>query len=299
MIYAIKTKDHSNCTHHTVSSFDFFLLRSDNMLTKSFSCNEISSKPLPPELYASQMPSNKGNANFPLIASKRHKSNDKLTKSNKTESHKTVIYFGDSLSNKKKVNQLQHQMKSTSHLPSSSSILSGESSDIRHAKRLCDEMVFQRQKSGANRKETKRQVEDTIIVSSDVKMVKNDQPKNLVKQLKTALEEKCQPKTNLTPARKPIEGDKVLSQANTCGGNVRRENLPSFVESVADGVINIKIDGSYDAATRLVRSIENTDDDDFYDGIDDNNNHDFFFDVGGEMNNIYFDWSFVQDWRSR
>lgn len=271
------------------------------MLTKSLSCNEISSKPSPPELYASQMLSNKGNANLPLVASKRHKSNDKLTKSSKTESHKTVIYFGDSLSNKKKVNQLQHQMKSTSHLPSSSGpILSGESSDIRHAKRLCDEMCFQRQKSGvANRKETKRPVEDTIIVSSDVKMVKKDQPNNMVKQLRTVLEEKCQPKTNVTPARKPIDGDNVLSQANTCGGNVRRENLPSFVESVVDGVINIIIDGSYDAATRLVRSIENTDDDDFYDGIDDNDNHDFFFDVGGEMNNIYFDWSFVQDWRSR
>lgn len=269
------------------------------MLTKSLSCNEISSKPLPPKLYASQMPSN-GNANLPsLVASKRHKSNDKLTKSNKNESHKTVIYFGDSLSNRKKVNQFQPQMKSTSHLPSSSSILSGESSDIRHAERLCDEMVFQRQKSCVNRKETKWPVDETIIVSSDMKMMKNDQPKNLVKQMKTVLEEKCQPKANVMPARKPNESDKVSEQVNNnFGGVVRRENLPSFVESVVDGVINIKIDGSYDAATRLVRSIENNDDDDeFYDRFDDN--HDFFFDIGGEMNNIYFDWSFVQDWRSR
>lgn len=300
MIYAIKTKGHRNCTHQT--SF-FFHFRSDNMLTKSLSCNEISSKPLLPKLHDSQMPSNNGNANLPLAASKRHKSNDKLTKSIKNESHKTVIYFGDSLSNKKKVNQFQHQMKSTSNLPGSSSMLSmGESSDFQHAKRLCDEMIYQRQTSCANRKETKRPMEETIIVSTDVKMLKNDHPKNLVKQLKTVLEEKCQPKTNVTPARsKPIESsDKISNQVNNNSvGVVRRENLPSFVESVVDGVINIKIDGSYDAATRLVRSLENTndDDDDFYDGIDDK--HDFFLNVGGEMNNIYFDWSFVQDWRSR
>lgn len=266
------------------------------MLTKSLSCNEISSKPLPSQLYTTQMPSN-GNANLPLATSKRHKSHDKLTKSNKNESHKTVIYFGDSLSNRKKVNQFQHQIKSTSNLVSSSSILSGESTDLRHAKRLCDEMVFQHQTSIANGKETKRPMDKTIIVSNDVKMVKNDQSKNLVKQLKTVLEEKCQPKMYVTPTRKPIERVEVLKEVNNSGGIVRRENLPSFVESVVDGVINIKIDGSYSAATRLVRSIENNDNDDFYDGIDDN--HEFFSDVGGEMNNIYFDWSFVQDWRSR
>lgn len=311
------------------------------MLTKSLSCNEISREQLPPELCASSQMSNGNNSNNynngpALAASKRHKSNDKLTKGGKNENHKTVIYFGDSISSKKQHNQLQQQMRASSSSSvvnpsdrrSLSSIFGSESSDIRHAKRLCDEMVFKRQQKNNNNNNESAQNSSRHLSTSDhngasasvtsgnVKVMKNDQPNNLnmVKHLKTVLEEKCQQKNDKSNSvgqvvpgrcliekdRKAMEIERNVRKSNAENGNGNRTtDLPSFVESVVNGVINIKIDGSYDAATRLVQSIENadTDDGDTFDTIDDRD--DFSFDIGGEMSNIYFDWSFVQDWRSR
>lgn len=273
-----------------------------NMLTKSLSCNEIWTKQVPPESCATR-PTN--DADSGLAASKRHKSSDKLTKT-KTENHKTVIYFGDSISSKKQHNQLQQQMKSQQMSAANrvnSNDLSNGTSDLRHAQRLCDEMVFKRQQSvrmqtKSNEVHTKCATEEVVTVVNDVKMIKNE-PMNLVKHLKTVLEEKYQQKP-LTEGGKKDESD---NQSNANDANTSRvevgKKLPSFIESIVNGVINIKIDESYDAATKLVRSIESpdTDDTNSFDAMEDGN--DLFLDVGGEVNNMYLDWSFVQDWRSR
>lgn len=283
------------------------------MLTKSLSCNEIWTKQVPPESCA---PYPTDDADSALAASKRHKSSDKLTKT-KSENHKTVIYFGDSISSKKQHNQLQQQMKAQQIM--SENRINGtdvpdETSDLRHAQRLCDEMVFKRQQSvrklsKSNEVHSKCATEEVVTVVNDVKMIKNESI-NLVKHLKTVLKEKCQLKSERTAVL--VESKKYGSDKFPCytsdtnisdNGDTSKvegdRNLPSFIKSIVNGVINIKIDESYDAATKLVRSIESPDidDTDSFDAIEDGN--DLFLDVGGEVNNMYLDWSFVQDWRSR
>ncbi|CAD7081360.1 unnamed protein product [Hermetia illucens] len=61
------------------------------------------------------------------------------------------------------------------------------------------------------------------------------------------------------------------------------EELPSFIESVKDGVINIRIEGTYEHAKSLVKSL--ADKESVYSDI--------------ESQNESFDWSFVQEWRAR
>lgn len=278
------------------------------MLTKSLSCNEIWSKQVPPESCTSQPPDAQR-----LAASKRHKSSDKLAKP-KTENHKTVIYFGDSISSKKQHNQLKQQMKAQQMNCVKGDEPMVESTDSKHAQRLCDEMVFKRQQSvqmqaKVNDIHPKCAADEVVTIVNDVKVIRNESM-NLVKHLKTVLEEKCQSKNEKPPIadNKKDESDKnakIYSTNENSGIDAKTNRveidrkLPSFVESVVNGVINIKIDDSYDAATKLVRSIENadTDDTDSFDAMDDGN--DLFLDVGGEVNNMYLDWSFVQDWRSR
>lgn len=289
------------------------------MLTKSLSCNEIWTKQVLPDApHTSQQPDETDDS--ALAASKRHKSSDKLTKS-KPENHKTVIYFGDSISSKKQHNQLQQQLKaqqmSANRIIGNGSI--EESSDLKHAQRLCDEMVFKRQQSvrvaaagKSNEILSTCATDEVVTIVNDVKVITNESI-NMVKHLKSVLEEKCQPKIDKpspiepNPNPKP-ESDKTPSQLNVnCNeansSSVEKKNidkkLPSFIESIVNGVINIKIDDSYHAATKLVQSIENadTDDTDSFYAMEDGN--DLFLDVGGEVNNMYLDWSFVQDWRSR
>lgn len=66
---------------------------------------------------------------------------------------------------------------------------------------------------------------------------------------------------------------------------VESQELPSFVESVANGVINIKIEGSFQSAIGIVDSVVN--------GHDEN-------EISTQQHSENsFDWSFVQDWRSR
>lgn len=286
-----------------------------NMLTKSLSCNEIWTKQVPPDGSCAPQPSNNHVADSALAASKRHKSSDKLTKT-KTENHKTVIYFGDSISSKKQHNQLQQQMKAQqlSLNQANGNDRKDEPSDLKHAQRLCDEMVFKRQQSGrqhatANEVHSKCATDEVVTIVNDVKVIANDNGNmNIVKHLKSVIEEKCQPKNHDKPNyldTKKEDGEKITGELNGGGSELNAKKvdigrkLPSYIESIVNGVINIKIDDSYDAATKLVRSLENADNDDTdsFDAMDDGN--DLFLDVGGEVNNMYLDWSFVQDWRSR
>lgn len=281
------------------------------MLSESFSCNDIWTEQMPSESCATQ-PTN--DIDSKLAASIRHKSSVKITKT-KTENHKTVIYFGDSISSKKQHDLLQQQMKAHQMSANQANCNDSmdESSDSKHAQRLCDEMVFKRQKivrlqAKNNEPHTKCAIDGVVTIVNDVKVIKNESM-NLKKHLKTVLEDKCQSKNEkmALDENKIDENEKNANDANGVNGcndaNTYKmdiaKKLPSFVESVVNGVINIKIDDSYDAATKLVRSIESpeTEDADSFGTMDDGN--DLFLDVGGEVNNIYFDWSFVQDWRSR
>lgn len=280
-----------------------------NMLTKSLSCNEIWTKQLPPDSACAQHLSNNHASDAALVASKRHKSSDKLSKT-KTENHKTVIYFGDSISSKKQHNQLQQQMKAqqnSMHQLNGGKDRKDQPSDLKHAQRLCEEMIFKRQQNErhSNEVHSKCATDEMVTIVNDVKVITNDN--GIVKHLKSVIEEKCQSKCdkpNVLYMKSNNECEKINVDERNADANAKKivngnKQLPSFVESVVNGVINIKIDDSYDVATKLVRSIESpdTEDTDSFDTMDDGN--DLFLDVGGEVNNMYLDWSFVQDWRSR
>lgn len=305
-----------------------------NMLTKSLSCNEIWTKQMPPDASCAPHPTNNGHAaataadRAALAASKRHKSSDKLSKP-KTENHKTVIYFGDSISSKKQHSQLQ-QMKAQQTAAAAANWplhnggggvgLNDQPSDLKHAQRLCDEMVFKRQQqpdirianAKANEVHSKCVTDEMVTIVNDVKVIGGGgagrENVNMVKHLKSVIEEKCQSSSDKVvkyPDCSEKSGvglicvDGGTTDVNATKVEIGSRKLPSFVESVVNGIINIRIDDSYDAATKLVRSLEcaDTDDTDSFDAMDDGN--DLFLDVGGEVNNMYLDWSFVQDWRSR
>lgn len=64
-------------------------------------------------------------------------------------------------------------------------------------------------------------------------------------------------------------------------------DLPSFVESIEGNIINIRVEGSFTRAEDIVRAVKEVSS---AQGIDD--------DVLDD-NSDAFDWSFVQNWRSR
>lgn len=237
------------------------------MITKSLSCNEIWTN----RSQESNVQSKLSCFDPEASASKRNKSSDKLVADN-NESHKTVIYFGDSISNKK------HQNKLNRLNNSASAVVVDEKFDLKHANRLCDEMIFQHQKPGNkdySANNSQRSEKSTLLVSASMQ---NEQK---------ATENDFQKKSETKNAKK--------SEFRHTNETKIDENLPSFIESVVNGVINIKIDSSYNMASKLLHSIENGKN---YDKNESNYN-DLFLDVGGEMNNAYLDWSFVQDWRAR
>lgn len=81
--------------------------------------------------------------------------------------------------------------------------------------------------------------------------------------------------------------------ANAISTKPPLENLPSFVESVQGNVINIRVEGSYARALDIVRAVTDhtADVEDVCGGFVDDYDH-----RGGAVG---FDWSFVQNWRSR
>ena len=96
----------------------------------------------------------------------------------------------------------------------------------------------------------------------------------------------------------PIEivgGSSISSHCSSSEG-FKNDELPPYIESVENGVINIKIEGNYQRASALVEKISKptqavvgkpkdiTDDE----GSED-----------GDVTNEPCDWSFVQEWRAR
>lgn len=244
-------------------------------LTKSMSCNEIRKQ------FESRSIAVAAAANH-----ERHPTT-KLTNAN----HRTVIYFGDSISNKKQISRpVQYHRISTAAVARNKIV-----SDVQHANRLCDEMVFKRQQSirlPAMPPPMKIELRSLKVTAA----VANADRTNVQNNGTTP--------TNIKRLKKVNESAEITRT----DGSANIENLPHFVESIANGVINIKIDGSYNVASKLVQKIENDDDDggagDGGGNIDTTGNNFRLDESGrhvsvGDINAGYYDWSFVQDWRSR
>lgn len=84
------------------------------------------------------------------------------------------------------------------------------------------------------------------------------------------------------------DGAKKTAALTECTTDDSQMVLPSFVESVVGNVINIRIEGSFSRALDIVRAVRDDSDDAAAEisALDASHN-------GG------FDWSFVQNWRSR
>lgn len=283
---------------------------SSTMITKSSSCNEIWTQRSQEANAHSKL--NGNHAPDTTSATKKHKSSDKLH-ADITENHKTVIYFGDSLSNRR-------QQLNKSHRPNGASPTNdGDQFDVKHANRLCDEMIFQHQKP-SNRddltRSSRRSERSTLLLSASMSSNGRRPPKEIdfphvsssavggkggkgrnrePLPTPTVPPTPPPPPLNLAPSRNGEPSIQRTSDESNSSELRSDEKLPSFIESIVDGVISIKIDSSYDVASKLLHSIENGK---TYDKIE-NNFNDMFSDVDAESNNAYLDWSFVQDWRTR
>lgn len=188
--------------------------------------------------------------------------------SKKADGHKVIIYFGDSMPHKR---QPLTPYKT-------------DGNDFEYASRLCNEIDEKKStKVMITKEETnaKRKVDD--------QPVKSKSEVDVMMQLKTVLSQKnnpncdakpkaCVNKTVLELPPKPAKFvDKSVETRN--GGDL---SLPSFIESVVNGVVNVKVENNFKHASELVKCISN--------GVTA---------IGSDGNDDYFDWSFVQDWRTR
>ncbi|XP_065079465.1 uncharacterized protein LOC135702370 isoform X4 [Ochlerotatus camptorhynchus] len=226
--------------------------------------------------------------------------------------HKVIIYFGDSIGQKK--SDKTKPAPPTPPPPKTTEL------NVFHAQRLCEEtaeMNFKRQNS--------------IIVKPKRKDT-SDQPKpgkEFMQQLKSVLEEKkktsgpgaptadpmgpgCSATVVITQKKAPppppesqkkssatVVGEQLHKPKHTQVVEIRRvdktvateentdRSLPPFVESVINGVINIKIEESFKVATDIVQAVFQNDPGEEGYGCNE--------DEPGDP----FDWSFVQNWRAR
>lgn len=270
----------------------------NKFLKKSFSCTEIW---------------NKTNQGYPAHSSENitniiMEMNDEGINGPKkpNEIKKTVIYFGDSISSKR---QQVHKSSLITVCPSESSekLMNFQNTkklykDTQHIAKDCSDSkpTTTTQIDGNLNKQKKNELE-TGNVKSESSLV--------MEQLKVVLKEKCNDAPKVT-VNKITATDENISIHNNPDD---KSKLDGFVEKCSDGiasamenkiyisendwndVISIKIKDSYDVATKLVKAIESNE----CNEIRTDNYNEFFLDVGGEVNNMYFDWSFVQDWRSR
>ncbi|XP_038110424.1 uncharacterized protein LOC6032411 isoform X1 [Culex quinquefasciatus] len=220
----------------------------------------------------------------------------------KQKDHKVIIYFGDTIAHQKK-NDKPKPAAPTPPPPKVTEL------NVFHAQRLCEETAeaqFRRQNS--------------IILKPKRKDAPTDPPKpgkEFMQQLKSVLQEKNKSGTTADPMGPGCSATVVITQKkappppppepkpesskqnHTQVVEIRRVDktvateepadrmLPSYVESVVNGVINIKIEESFKVATDIVQAVfQNDTNEDGYGCADE--------DVGDP-----FDWSFVQNWRAR
>lgn len=269
--------------------------------------------------------------------------------SSKLTDHRTVIYFGDSF--RKSTDEPLKEIP--------------KEQDLYHARRLCEELQFNRQNSvrrsknfSALRRKAEAFAQSRVdqppgvsIPSNNVEVVQMPQKQEaveqksrkpeFVKQLKCVIKGKTKgnevinnensvQKTSALPAQKPKVPSKqgVAEKINfpepifkrkapdiPIGAIQERDkSLPSYIESVVNGVINIRIEENFATASKIVKQIHepskkrvkgkvknevtvegngqmeffDEDEPDCYEEIDEE------CDEGDN-----FDWSFVQEWRTR
>lgn len=185
----------------------------------------------------------------------------------KGDGHKVIIYFGDSIPHKRQ--PLTPYKK--------------DGDDFEHARRLCEEID---DKTSSNVTITKD--ENIVKRKSDDQPVKTKSEVDVMMQLKTVLNQKNKPNNDTTIVNKtvveiPAETGKLHDKSvETKNGDDL--SLPSFIESVVNGVVKVKVENNFVHASNLVKCISN--------GPTAKGND-------GNANEEYFDWSFVQEWRTR
>lgn len=202
---------------------------------------------------------------------------------NMQKNHKVVIFFGDSIQNKNK--------------SYSQEVLNIANPNVRNvnplASQLCNEIKEAHQpqvkvdkcslKDPRNEKFVRNLTES--ITTTDV-----------MNQLKIVLNAKCGKMDNKSSNETKLSNKNVNSDCNSrppppprrnssltrqCDDK-KRVDLPSYVESVVNGVINIKIEGNYKNATNLIDLIKS----------------DKIKSISSSHNDDFTDWSFVQKWRN-
>lgn len=216
--------------------------------------------------------------------------------------HKVVIYFGDSIGNNRKNSCSVGDLVYASRAP--------EEAAPRQRKSNEPNDVMRQLKSVLEEKKTHKETKVTIKPAPPPPPQPPPQPTTHPSPLVDKSEVTSKP----VPKEKPPRKDKLLakqqqqqqaesakvnpSSVNTNnvkskdfsnnGPEKRSLDLPDFVESVtSEGVINIKIDGSYSVAKELVESVAM-------------GSRSGRANEGSQSQEPQsFDWSFVQEWRSR
>uniref|UniRef100_A0A182JVR4 BTB domain-containing protein n=1 Tax=Anopheles christyi TaxID=43041 RepID=A0A182JVR4_9DIPT len=241
----------------------------------------------------------------------------------KQKDHKVIIYFGDSIAHRKsdKTRPAPPPPTGTPPPPKTAEL------NVFHAQRLCEEtaeMLQQREVVGgssssctgssSNGASSRPTVREALEKKPDPPGAKPG--KEFMLQLKSVLEEKNRGVPSETPQGVTVPiGPEVESvgsaacqetkpkRAHTQVVEIRRvdktvatvdgvtdTSLPSFVESVINGVINIKIEESFKVASDIVQAV-------FEDAGPDGGAVEYGYDVDDVGDP--FDWSFVQNWRAR
>lgn len=199
-------------------------------------------------------------------------SNSMIEDSKLAADHRTVIYFGDSI-----------------RRPPPPPKVEAKAEDDYHARRLCEELNFKRERS--------------IRKSKNFSVVRPapEVPNNLMQQLKTVLQEKAQHAEMSTVTQIKLDNGKITEKKIQIPEPVFSKSrklidksgvdgtLPSFIESVINGVISIRIEHNFEAAKKIVSLVNEREP--VVDGIE--------FSEEDADEQVDFDWSFVQDWRSR
>lgn len=226
--------------------------------------------------------------------------------------HKVVIYFGDSIGNNRRnscsVGDLVHASRPTEDPPIHPKPRRNEPNDV--IKQL--KSVLEEKKTPKESKVVLKPAPapppmppapgacnaTNCQVQVNQKPVAKEKPPRkdkLAKQQQMLLGESAKVNSNKIVVSATNNKDQLNKSAKPQSEQEKRSvDLPDFVESVSnDGVINIKIDGSYNVAKELVESV----------AMGTSSVCKASNDVGDvEIQNHEpqsFDWSFVQEWRSR
>uniref|UniRef100_A0A182NPP6 BTB domain-containing protein n=1 Tax=Anopheles dirus TaxID=7168 RepID=A0A182NPP6_9DIPT len=235
--------------------------------------------------------------------------------------HKVIIYFGDSIAHRKSDKTRPAPAPPTAGTPPPPKT---HELNVFHAQRLCEEtaeMLQQREgvgssSAGSSSGSSSNAGGRPTVRDAAEKSGGGKPGKEFMLQLKSVLEEKN--RATVSDGAQPCVTVPIGVEDGTAGGacapeerrpssqhthtqvvEIRRvdktvatdgatdASLPSFVESVINGVINIKIEESFKVASDIVQAVFDEPDGVTEYGYDDD-------DVGDP-----FDWSFVQNWRAR